>query len=198
MKDRSRDRDKGPEMMDPSAPEGDAVVHTNRERNVYALDTLVKEVVALFSETTYEVSNRTRFNAALDVQFDTHESSGLSVLLSLVEDDERVAEVVVDVDDVLVRFRGNPRLQDSREPFGLAEAWSVMNESAGVLYIPESLSFPEGAFDGPGAPEIIQGDWPKDMSFGNPQEDGLSAGLSAQIPPSEYEGLDLTAEDGSS
>lgn len=126
---------KAPEPMDPDAPETtDTEVQaiTHRQRNVYAMDTLIAEVRDLFPETEVVVSNHNRFNAALDVQFasDTGDHEILRTLLALVKDDERVAEVLVDTEEntVLVAFHPLATTQDRRDAFGLAEAYGVLTE----------------------------------------------------------------------
>lgn len=153
--------DKAPQMMDASMPEGKGGVRANRPRKVYAMSTLIAEVEALFPETTYEVSNYNRFNAALSVQFDTR-SPGMELLLSLIEDDIRVEEVLADDGQVLVTFRDNPRTMDNRDPFNLASAWKILTETdvaTGVLYIPETIDLPSGSFMStePGAPAVARG-----------------------------------------
>jgi hypothetical protein len=114
--------------MDPAAKEGTPTLQA-RERNCYALNQLVKEVTALFPETSYEVSNRDGRGVAHDVQF--QKVDGLDTLLELLGDpayneDPRITEVIVDEEYVLVSFRANPRVQDDRSPFGLAEANAIL------------------------------------------------------------------------
>lgn len=125
---------KGPEPMDPSVPEvSQARPVRNRGRNAYALDTLIEEVLALFPETTHEVSGRNQFNTHLHVSFHTEEFERLDELLALVEGDHRVEEVLMEAEDrtILVALRPNMRTQDSRDSFGLAEAWDVLAEKYG-------------------------------------------------------------------
>lgn len=118
--------------MDPSAREGDGVMHVNHPRMTYGMETLVAEVLALFPETTYETSNVNPRNVAFDVQFDItsfgadpHE---VATLIGLTEDDERIFEVSANQTHVLVSFVNNPTLMDNRDPYGLADAWIVLNE----------------------------------------------------------------------
>lgn len=121
----------GPEPMDANAPEvsGEGRVSSNTARNVYALDTLVAEVLELFPETDISVSDVDGRNAAHDVQFSYSEGgSELESLLTLVGDDERVNEVLIDETSVLVAFTHNARLKDNREPFHLGDAFSVLTD----------------------------------------------------------------------
>lgn len=123
-----------PEPMDASMPEVQTPeVRTNTQRNSYALDALIEEVRNLFPETAFEVSNYDWRNAALDVQFTTDEED-LPRLLSLVDTDERVAEVLDDgAGTLLVSLHPNPRVQDSRETFGLAEAYKALSGTEDAL-----------------------------------------------------------------
>lgn len=116
------------EPMDPSVHERvTGIAHHPRERNAYALDTLITEVMDLFPETTYEVSGRDLRGVALHVQFFI-EHEGLAALLTLLDSDPRVEEVVRDDEEVLVALRSSARTQDSRDSFGLTEAWEVIAE----------------------------------------------------------------------
>lgn len=111
---------------------GKGRVSTNNQRNVYALQTLIDEVRELFPETVVETSGYDGRNAAHDVTFtlDTGDAI-LADLLTRVDDDERVEEVIDDGDmQVLVSFHHNARLQDKRDPFGLSEAFDVLVETA--------------------------------------------------------------------
>lgn len=106
---------------------------TNRERNAYALDVLIEEVLALFPETTYEVSGRDGRNTALHVQFYA-EDEDLWTLLGLLDNDPRIEEVLFEESDrlVLVALRPNLRTQDSRDPFGLDDAYLTLTEEDGL------------------------------------------------------------------
>lgn len=144
-----------PEPMDPGAREtATPVATTNRRRNAYALDTLVGEVDTLYPDIPIEVSNVDGRGTALDVQFAlTEEHSGLMDLLRLVQSDNRVKEVLVEEDDmlVLVSFRSDPRTQDSREPFHLADAIDVLidiQESTGDIDGGDAFSTSEDSLDG--------------------------------------------------
>lgn len=123
-----------PEPMDSSVPEvTGAPPVANRQRNAYALDVLIGEVLEVFPETTFEVSGVNRFNTALHVAFHPEEFERLDELLALVEDDPRVEEVLAEPEDhtILVCLHANLRLQDSRELFGLSEAWVILAEKYG-------------------------------------------------------------------
>ena len=121
--------------MDNTMPEGDApVMYVPTPRNTYAMDQLIKEVLDLFPETSYEVSARNQRGVAFDVQFtpDTEHARDLMVLLSLLADeaynrDVRLLSIVADIEGVLVSFRNNPQIQDDPAPFGLAEAHAVLS-----------------------------------------------------------------------
>lgn len=125
-----------PEPMDPSARETTTPVpSSNHPRVAYALQTLVAEVRHLFPETPVEYSNVDGRNTSLDATFDltvldSEDRSAFRDLMRLTTSDERVAEVLTEDDQVLVSIRSNPRTQDSREPFGLNDAWLVMHEDA--------------------------------------------------------------------
>ena len=122
--------------MDPSARERAIGTQAqNHPRPCWAMKTLIAEVMDLFPETTYEESGYDGRNTALDVVFDVHECPDLARLLECVRTDDRVVDVDYDQHGqmVLVAFRAQPRMQDSREPFGLADAWSILiDEEAGT------------------------------------------------------------------
>lgn len=109
---------------------------TNRQRNCYAMKTLIAEVLALFPETSYEVSNYDGRNVAHDVQFDItsipdEDQDLFTLLMGMLGDtaynqDSRITEVIIDPEGALVSFRANARTQDLREPFGLADAWEII------------------------------------------------------------------------
>jgi hypothetical protein len=123
---------KAPEPMDTSVRE--ALVGTpasNTKRTCHAIKQLVAEVAGLFPETPVEYSNYDGRNTALDVTFDmsVFHSTGETLfasLLSLVESDERVREVIDEDRKFLVGMVSSPRLQDSRAPFGLDDAYAVL------------------------------------------------------------------------
>lgn len=124
--------DKKAQPMDPSAKE--KAVGTpamNTERVCYALSTLVDEVLELFPETPVEYSNYDGRNTALDATFDlTADPDGdtLGALLGLLSSEPRVREVQVDGGTALVGMVSNPRTQDKRDGFGLADALEVLAE----------------------------------------------------------------------
>lgn len=124
--------------MDPSIrEESTGTVHVNNPRVCWAAKTLVIEVEELFPETPVEFGIRDLRNTALSVTFDLTSQHGpdrdmLTALLELVDTDARVAEVVIEEDSAFVRFHSNPRIQDSRDPFGLADALDVLNDSERV------------------------------------------------------------------
>lgn len=113
----------------------------NNARVCYALVTLVSEVSEMFPEVPVEYSNVNGRNTSLDATFDLTpldvQDRGLfSDLFRLLGDsayneDRRVAEVVVDGDQVLVSMRNDPRTMDSREPFGMADALLVLADEEG-------------------------------------------------------------------
>lgn len=122
------------EPMDPTTREvKNPVVATNRQRNCFALDTLVKEVRALFPEVEWEADDYDGRNVAHAVTFNpngTDPIDGLCDLLFLVESDNRVSYVTVGgvYTHVRVEFHHSARTQDNRESFDLADAWVVMGE----------------------------------------------------------------------
>lgn len=133
----SKDKSK---MMDPGMPEGEAPDrYRPNERMPYAMEQLIAEVADLTdSDVPYQESNRNQRGVAFDVQFDTslldsdtREMFGL--LMGLLVDpahnnDDRIKHVDVDEQDgVLVSFANNVQVMDDRTPFGLADAWAVMN-----------------------------------------------------------------------
>ena len=135
-----KDTAKAPEPMDDSvreAPMGTPV--TNHQRVCVAIKQLVREFHALCPETPVEYSNFDGRNTALDVTFDlspldpdTDRVDATNLLMLLGDPannaERRVEDVIVasDMDSVLVSMRSNARTQDSPEPFGLAEALSVL------------------------------------------------------------------------
>lgn len=130
---------KSPQPMDPQVREVEKpVAYTNNRRNCYALDTLVKEVLELFPETKYEVSEYDVRNSALAVTFwfgsgsITGGSSLAGDLLALAVTDDRIDVVEVtglptnSDEAVYVRFLPSARTKDSRATFSLAEAWDIL------------------------------------------------------------------------
>lgn len=119
--------------MDPGARESATPVQTtNTARTCHAIKQLVSEVAELFPETTPVYSNYDLRNTALDVQFDASMCPALLGLLELVESDSRVELVLIDLEEqlALVSFKSNPRTQDLRTPFNLADAWLILSDEA--------------------------------------------------------------------
>lgn len=124
---------KAPEPMDPDAREGTAAPRTNNQRPCWAIKTLVAEVHSLFPETPVEFSNYNGRNTALDVSFDlttldNDDAISLIEALALTQNDERVVGVVSEDGALLVSMRANPRTQDSREPFGVVQAYGILTD----------------------------------------------------------------------
>lgn len=114
-------------------------IHVNQQRPCYAAKTLVAEVTELFPETPFEYSNYDGRNTALDVSFDLtmldHEdTASLIALLTLFDfgADPRINLVIEEDEVVLVSFRPSARTKDSRESFGLADAWDIFSSDAEV------------------------------------------------------------------
>lgn len=125
---------KAPEPMDDSVREhAVGTAPTNQRRVCWAIKTLVDEVHALFPETTVEYGDYDGRNTALSVAFDLtplpaeDAQIDLSNLLDILGTDERVSRVVRSDVEVGVSMRSNPRTQDSREPFGLADAYLILS-----------------------------------------------------------------------
>ncbi len=123
---------KMPEPMDSGAPERDVAepVSTHR-RACYAVVTLTGEVLHLFPEAVYQVSNYNGRDVGLSVEFLADQD--LADLLSLLGDpahnaDPRISQVIRDGDAVTISFHNRPRTYDLRDTFGLAEAWSILDD----------------------------------------------------------------------
>lgn len=123
---------KTPAPMDPEAVEtATPTPMSNNQRVCYALETLVAEAQQSFPGLSVEYSAFDGRNTALAATFDltsVHEPepSMLRDGLGLVVGDPRVADVVADESAVTVTMHSNPRTQDSREPFNLADAMFVL------------------------------------------------------------------------
>lgn len=121
-----------PQPMDASIkelPEGQMA--TNSHREAWALKTLVGEFSVLFPETPVEYSGIDGRNTALDASFDLTvldeiDRETARQLLYLTQADARVSSVIAEDDQVLVSIRSNPRTQDSRETFGLTDAYLIL------------------------------------------------------------------------
>lgn len=135
------------DMMDPQVAE--RKVGTDplpRQRNCYALTQLIDEFTALFPETPIVVKDRDGRGVAFTVEFNLeyvprHESLSAGDLLLSTVLDPRVAYVnrdAIEANLVEITIARNARTQDSREEFGLADAWELFNPLAD-----ESLPFDE-------------------------------------------------------
>lgn len=122
------------EPMDPTVREARVgTPATHQQRVCYAAKTLVAEVHEMFPDLPVEYSNYNGRNTALDVSFDTTvldtpEALDLGMVLELLDGESRVSEVIVEDDVALVSFKNNPRTQDSKEPFGLADGIAVLSD----------------------------------------------------------------------
>lgn len=121
----------GPEAMDPSIREN-VVGHDvlPQARVCYAAETLVEEVTALFPETAVDFAKANGRGVALEVIFQTHDLPDLEVLLSTVDVDARVESVVTEDGQTSVLFHNSFRTQDSRDPFGLSLARSILGDTS--------------------------------------------------------------------
>lgn len=122
-----------PQEMDPSTREvKNPVMSTNQQRSCYAMTALLTELLDLFPETPYEVGGYDGRNVALEVTFDLSSVEGSESLIELLEDvetsDARVESLLVEDQQANLRFKSNPRTQDSLEPFGLADAWLILSD----------------------------------------------------------------------
>lgn len=118
----------------------------NSSRVCWAIKTLCEEVWALFPETPVEYSNVDGRNTSRDVTFDitaldSEEQATFTTLLTMLGDpayneDPRIREVVTGDGQVLVSMHGNPRTQDRREPFGLADAYLILTEGDEDPFLP--------------------------------------------------------------
>lgn len=131
---------KAPQPMDPSVQESiTPKPQRNRERNGYAMQTLIDEMVDLFPDLPYETSEPREFNVRTLVTF---KEPHLSALLLLIQGDPRVADVRPDPEagETSVEFHASLRTQDSRDPFGLAEAYAILAED-GKIALDENHDF---------------------------------------------------------
>lgn len=121
-----------PEAMDPSIREvAEPTPFTNRQRVAYSLRTLVAEVHDLFPGVPVEFANYDGRNTALAAVFDLtvlddDDNMNLTEVLRLTVTDPRVADVVAEDGAVAVTLHSNPRTQDDRGRFGLADAYEVL------------------------------------------------------------------------
>lgn len=105
----------------------------NNQRQCWAIKTLVVETHTLFPETPVEYGDYDGRNTALSVTFDCSmldetEQVLFTDLLRILDTDERVKDTEVGSDQVYVLMHSNPRTQDSREPFGLDDALSILSD----------------------------------------------------------------------
>lgn len=130
-------KDAAAQPMDPSINEtATPVQRSANPRNAYTIDTIIAEVLAIYPDTPYEVGDRTALNVATSVRFDlvgaaapdlddSTDAVSLPDLLALLDvTDPRLAEI--SPSEGYVRVRASARTQDSREPFGFAEAWDTL------------------------------------------------------------------------
>lgn len=126
-----------PQPMDATITEATTgTAHVNHQRQCYAMETLIKEVLDLFPDTPFEVSNFDGRNTGHDVTFDAtavpeDERTTFNNLLLLTETDIRVKTVTVADDEVLVEFTNDPRFQDMRLTFGLTSAYMILVDTEG-------------------------------------------------------------------
>lgn len=128
-------KDTAPAPMDDSVREvANPTTSTNHPRVCWAIKTLVSELTVLFPEIgTPEYGDVDGRNTALSVTFDCSmvdedDQIDLSALLSVLPVDPRVADTEVGSDQAYVLMHANPRTQDTRDPFGLADAIHAMEE----------------------------------------------------------------------
>lgn len=151
--------DKTPEPMDAGAPErSTGAAATNNQRVCYALVTLMNEIHALFDSVVPEYvepdGRNTLLAVSLDLSsMDDDDRIDLTALLSILSD-SRIENVAVDEgeESAYIKIRSNPRTQDLRDPFGLADALlvlagepdeaAVVEDDALVLETPLSFSMP--------------------------------------------------------
>ena len=142
---------------------------TNSPRACYAIKTLVAEFRNLFPETVTEYSNYDGRNTALSVTFDLtgipeDDRGAATDLMTLLDDpayneDRRVEYVIVEDEQVLVTMRSNAQTQDSREPFGLADAYMVLAGEADDMAASDEYE-----------DRVLSGAWPNPGGFVIPAE----------------------------
>lgn len=129
------DKDKG-QPMDPTYRESAVgTMHVNRPRIAWALKQLVAEVEALFPETAVTYGNEDKRNTSLSATFVCTDPT-LADLLGLLDDpayneDRRIESVTAqqaegEPEEVTVTLLASARTQDSRTPYGLADAYEVL------------------------------------------------------------------------
>lgn len=128
------------------------VAAPNTQRQCWAIKTLVAEVDHLFPDTPATYGDYTTRNAALSVEFDLMgvEEPARAYAIDLFtmlgdsahNEDARIASVEVVGWEVKVTMKPHPILMDTRDPFGLPEAWAVLFEADD-----EDSGFPADATD---------------------------------------------------
>lgn len=121
---------KDPQMMDPGATEGNPTTGYY-PRTVMAVEQLIEEVTALFPEVVHEVSTRNARNEAFAVEFSnyTDYDDTFNALMALVAQDHRVRSVKEkDARYTQVTMTFNPTTHDDRAPFGIQEAYLVLED----------------------------------------------------------------------
>lgn len=127
---------------------------TNHQRVCGAIKQLVKEVTDLFPETIVEYSNYDGRNTALDVTLDFskvgEEAADLLLLFSLDFDAEPRVDYVLVGDEsktVMVSMISSLRTQDSRDEFGVVDAYEVLtgDDKDLVGWVDEAADFPGGS-----------------------------------------------------
>lgn len=128
----------GPEPMDADAPERAVAAPTaNRQRECYAMMTLRSEVETLFPETSISFGDPDGWGVKHEIIFDMSmldeaEFKSASLLLSMSLLDDRVVAFAKDEEEqsMAVEFVTDRRYRDSRETFGLDDAWLILTGGA--------------------------------------------------------------------
>jgi hypothetical protein len=142
---------KAPEPMDATIREtAEPVAALPNQRLAYAAKTLLAEVADLFPDATYVEGERNGRGVLIGLTFEMasltdDDAADLANLLTLLHDpahnvDGRIEDVTHDEPEhlIAVTFRNQPTIYDSRAPFGLADALSVL---AGSPDDDEGISF---------------------------------------------------------
>lgn len=111
---------------------------TNRQRQCWAIKTLVAEVDHLFPDTPITYGDYDGRNTAMSVEFDlmnvdepdrTYATDLFRMLGdSAHNEDARIKSVDIVGWEVKVTIKTHPILMDTRDSFGLIEAWAVLFE----------------------------------------------------------------------
>ena len=127
-----------PQPMDPSVPVSKTGVETMpAKRSAYSLEVLIAEFTGAFPETNFETGSEDGRGVSHSVLFDLSmlASADLALFRDLVkatEVDDRIEYVIVDNDQAEIGLWQNPRLRDSREPFGVDEAILALAEGGSL------------------------------------------------------------------